>query len=181
MGASPGWSKGVVSVNLSLSGSSHIIIMVDECPICLGDIQEPLASQCGHVYCNECLMALIAHKNGNPVPCPLCRANVTMLLPIFSGAGDGNRAHLNEIRAFNERNSNGGNFVREDLFLVRRTYSFIFLMTGIIVLFYVISPVDLIPDWALPGLGFLDDLLVVVFFFAIWHSVASRLREQMLF
>lgn len=53
-------------------------------------------------------------------------------------------------------------------------------LLAVLALLYVISPVDLVPDWLFPLVGWLDDLGVVGLV-ALWirHSVAQQ-QEQAL-
>lgn len=43
-----------------------------DCAICLGELMEPQELECGHAYCNQCLLLL--RKKGVQQSCPLCRA-----------------------------------------------------------------------------------------------------------
>ena len=58
----------------------------DECTICMiapPALTSPLrTTQCGHLFCEQCLRAHAATKPSNQeVPCPLCRADITAELP----------------------------------------------------------------------------------------------------
>jgi len=50
------------------------------------------------------------------------------------------------------------------------------IVSGLAVLLYVLSPVDLIPDF-IPVIGFLDDLSLVSWFVGKFHGEISRFRE----
>ena len=43
-----------------------------QCSICLDNIEEPWSTNCGHIYCKECILAAIdaTHR------CPLCKKNL---------------------------------------------------------------------------------------------------------
>ena len=46
----------------------------DECSICLNDMENPVITLCGHIYCRECIERVISSTN--PATCPLCRENI---------------------------------------------------------------------------------------------------------
>ncbi|RZK14902.1 MAG: DUF1232 domain-containing protein, partial [Hymenobacter sp.] len=50
------------------------------------------------------------------------------------------------------------------------------IVSGLAVLLYVISPIDLIPDF-IPVVGFLDDLSLVSWFIGKFHGEITRFRE----
>lgn len=50
------------------------------------------------------------------------------------------------------------------------------IVSGLAVLLYVLSPIDLVPDF-IPVLGFLDDLSLISWFVSHFQSEISRFRE----
>lgn len=50
------------------------------------------------------------------------------------------------------------------------------IVSGLAVLLYVLSPIDLIPDF-IPVVGFLDDLSLVSWFIGKFHGEITRFRE----
>jgi uncharacterized membrane protein YkvA (DUF1232 family) len=50
------------------------------------------------------------------------------------------------------------------------------IVSGLGVLLYVLSPIDLVPDF-IPVLGFLDDLSLVSWFIGKFHGEITRFRE----
>ena len=50
------------------------------------------------------------------------------------------------------------------------------IVSGLAVLLYVVSPIDLIPDF-IPVVGFLDDLSLVSWFIGKFHGEITRFRE----
>ncbi|EQC33658.1 hypothetical protein SDRG_08762 [Saprolegnia diclina VS20] len=53
-----------------------------ECPVCLDAVCKPVATKCGHVFCDECLMQALQRAKHK---CPVCRRRVTrnQLLRLF--------------------------------------------------------------------------------------------------
>ena len=65
---------------------SFFVNNVEDCPICYGETQLGLKTNCGHVYCGECILAWV-HLSSNglsPMLCPYCRQKVTTLVPCFN-------------------------------------------------------------------------------------------------
>lgn len=56
--------------------------MTDECSICLSEFNQPVITQCAHVYCRPCITQVI-ESAGRPrsetqATCPLCRTPLTV-------------------------------------------------------------------------------------------------------
>jgi SNF2 family DNA or RNA helicase len=47
----------------------------DSCPICMGDFENVVVTDCGHYFCKECIMNAL---NVSKKMCPMCRAPLTM-------------------------------------------------------------------------------------------------------
>jgi DNA repair protein RAD5 len=47
----------------------------DSCPICMGDFEDVVVTDCGHYYCKECIMNALNVSKKN---CPMCRQPLTM-------------------------------------------------------------------------------------------------------
>ncbi|OQR86404.1 hypothetical protein ACHHYP_20491 [Achlya hypogyna] len=43
-----------------------------ECPVCLDSASRPVATKCGHVFCEECFVQAAKHAK----KCPVCRRRV---------------------------------------------------------------------------------------------------------
>ena len=57
----------------------------ETCPICLNSHQLAVETNCGHLYCGNCLRTYIYIESiMSPVSCPMCRQPVTMLFPCFT-------------------------------------------------------------------------------------------------
>lgn len=60
--------------------------MDSQCPICLNEPRLPIETNCGHLFCGNCIV--IYWRLGNwstsgPIKCPVCRQQVTLLLCCF--------------------------------------------------------------------------------------------------
>ena len=54
----------------------------DSCAICLESTRYPTATNCGHIFCSECIVQysrLARHRDGR-ITCPLCRRQITLLV-----------------------------------------------------------------------------------------------------
>ena len=48
-----------------------------DCSVCMDNVDEPVVTACGHVFCNECITAVITNSAGGGAgPCPACRTVV---------------------------------------------------------------------------------------------------------
>ena len=66
-----------------------------DCSICIGETQFGLKTNCGHVYCGNCILEVYRHSNGlSPMLCPYCRQKVTTLVPCFNEDERNNRAEI---------------------------------------------------------------------------------------
>lgn len=74
-----------------------------ECRICMENSENPVATQCGHLFCKHCIERWLGQNNQKMV-CPVCKAGVSLdgLVRINPEAGgkrseekvnEGNRAH----------------------------------------------------------------------------------------
>ncbi len=48
-----------------------------ECPLCLGVLQDPVQTACGHHYCRKCIDRVVK-ANG---PCPVCKEDNIQVFP----------------------------------------------------------------------------------------------------
>ena len=65
---------------------SSFVNNAEDCPICYGEMQLGLKTNCGHVYCGECILAWV-HRRSNgrsAMSCPYCTQKVTTLVPCFN-------------------------------------------------------------------------------------------------
>lgn len=70
----------------------------DECPICMDPVKLGIETNCGHLFCSGCMINnWKTNFSTSPMPCPYCRQNVTILLPVFTEQ-ENNTTDLSEVR-----------------------------------------------------------------------------------
>ncbi|KAH8237742.1 hypothetical protein KR038_010447 [Drosophila bunnanda] len=52
---------------------------VYNCPICLSKLQDPATTNCGHVFCFECLVECLVYRSS----CPVCNSDVNNITRIY--------------------------------------------------------------------------------------------------
>lgn len=58
--------------------------MDNQCPVCLNEPVYPVETNCGHIFCAQCIIVYSRHNAYHqPVPCPVCRQIVNLLLICF--------------------------------------------------------------------------------------------------
>ncbi|KDR13975.1 E3 ubiquitin-protein ligase RNF170-like [Zootermopsis nevadensis] len=173
----------------------------ERCPICLHEHQMALETNCGHLYCGNCLrMYIYMNDVMSRISCPMCRQQISVLFVCFterelqaspaSTAGaqiqllyrmveEYNRSFSGAPRSFME-------MVRDCPTLIRHLWNEFFSVGGLMLMFrvrivlcflaglmYLFSPLDIIPEAVFGVLGLLDDLFVV-FLLAIYISIIYR-------
>ncbi|KAK9167727.1 hypothetical protein Scep_002918 [Stephania cephalantha] len=112
----------------------------------------------------NCIMSVWHHGPAlQPCKCPLCRRLITLLIPSQSMTGARDNSEVNgillEIERYNRRFGGGS----------------LTLLQIVVSIIYVLSPIDIIPEGVLGFIGFVDDILVALFFFlhiaAIYRAV----------
>merc|ERR1719454_2638708 len=80
-----------------------------DCAICLGEATLALETNCGHVYCGNCILEVWRRSNAlQATLCPYCRQRVTIMLPYFSqGLPVGGIPHLQQALFWGTQNSDG--------------------------------------------------------------------------
>merc|ERR1712156_1063033 len=71
-----------------------------DCSICLGSASYAVETNCGHIFCGECIFQYyeITPRSQGPLStptCPYCRQRMTVLLPFFSDV-ENNAADLDD-------------------------------------------------------------------------------------
>ncbi|XP_047406906.1 E3 ubiquitin-protein ligase RNF170 isoform X2 [Sciurus carolinensis] len=126
------------------------------CPICLHQASLPVETNCGHLFCGTCIIAYWRYGSWlGAISCPICRQTIMeriMDLPTLLR------------HAFREMFSVGG------LFWMFRIRIILCLMGAF---FYLISPLDFVPEALFGILGFLDDFFVI-FLLLIYISIMYR-------
>lgn len=165
-----------------------------ECPICLGHLRNAVETSCGHALCSACFVALW-DKSQRMVSavCPVDRAKIRFVVPSYTIRALVHGRHGGHVTEEDKKD----NFVVEQYNIkyegfslrwfsstvenVRRLGSgFGSLSSGkkaaifvgfMLVLIYLFSSVDLVPD-SLGILGLIDDLIVFWIFFVFLATYA---------
>lgn len=160
------------------------------CPICLGDCFLPIETNCGHVYCANCIVQYWTHAHLNiytKMKCPMCRQAVSCLLPLYSLAeqeqcSQEHRTTFDSIGSYNRRFSGASrpwlDYLTDIPTILRHVFNEMLSMNALDIwqrlrilfffvfgLFYLVVPIDLIPEVVFGVFGFIDDILVVVLVF----------------
>lgn len=169
----------------------------NHCPICLNNPQYPVETNCGHLFCAQCVILYWRHGNWRgAIRCPVCRQQVSVLLRCFRDnlLPEQSREERNQIlwdiNDYNRRFSGEPRPWLDYLWdlptLLRHLGSEFFSVGGLMYMFrlrivlcfvaaimYLISPLDMIPEAVFGILGLLDDLFVVLLL-AIYVTVVYR-------
>ncbi|KAF5732793.1 E3 ubiquitin-protein ligase [Tripterygium wilfordii] len=170
----------------------------DICSICHGSFNTPCQANCSHWFCGNCILLVWHHGSAlQPCKCPLCRRQITLLVPAEASLSERHNPTVAEILGKIETyNRYFGGHTRgliqrlQDLpFLLRRLLRemldpqrslplvikarvYIAMILSVV---YIISPVDIIPEGILGIVGLLDDLVIALVCFlhvaAIYRSV----------
>ena len=63
---------------MGVTSSGEGIIHPENCPVCLGRLQYPVETNCGHRFCAECMLEYWRHDQWpGPARCPVCRTTVS--------------------------------------------------------------------------------------------------------
>ncbi|XP_052774109.1 E3 ubiquitin-protein ligase RNF170-like [Mya arenaria] len=167
-----------------------------DCPVCLGQAEFAIQTNCGHIFCGLCIVTYWQHGRWlGAVRCPVCRQTVTLLLVNFtqeehnSNSAD-KRQIVDSIYQYNRRFSGQPrpwmDYLRDLPTLLRHLYSEFFTVGGLLFMFrlrivvcflmallYFLSPFDIIPEAVFGIFGFLDDLFILLLL-AIYVSMIYR-------
>ena len=160
-----------------------------DCAICLGEATLALETNCGHIYCGNCILEVWRRSNAlQATSCPYCRQRITIILPYFSQeerdtadiAEVGSRnALLTEVHTYNRRYSGEPRslpeMIRDLPVLLRHLVHYLINGEGFHLAFqlrvvflaamwllYLLSPLDLIPEAVFGIVGLLDDLVILI-------------------
>ncbi|PIK41504.1 hypothetical protein BSL78_21634 [Apostichopus japonicus] len=163
------------------------------CPVCLQERQLSTETNCGHVFCGDCLIAYWRHGNWlGAIACPVCRQQVTILFPVFQEDPNSDEANrmMDDINNYNRRFSGESRPFMDYIYdlptLLRHIFQEFFSFSGLVWMFrfrifvcfvaallYFISPLDIIPEAVFGVLGLLDDVFVILLL-AIYVSIIYR-------
>ncbi|KAJ9583395.1 hypothetical protein L9F63_022261 [Diploptera punctata] len=173
----------------------------ERCPICLNTHRLAVETNCGHLYCGNCLQTYILTEGIRaPITCPMCRQPVNMLFSYFTSAERqaspsseiGIQLNtLNEmISRYNRRFSGAPRTIMEMIWdvpiLLRHLCIDFFTAQGLVWMFririllcflagilYLFSPLDLIPETVFGIIGLMDDVFVV-FVLTVYVTIIYR-------
>ena len=148
-----------------------------ECPVCHGDTTLPVQTNCNHKYCSGCIIDWWQTKGATkPVSCPCCRREIVFLLVCYEqeGLGREERRVLSQIQDYNRKFSNTnllGNWTRfytqdsiaivtyiwNSFSLLPHDVKMAVLAYTVLLIVYLISPIDILPEAILGPFGLLDD------------------------
>ncbi|XP_053552702.1 E3 ubiquitin-protein ligase RNF170-like [Bombina bombina] len=162
------------------------------CPVCLQQATFPVETNCGHLFCGPCIIAYWRYGTWlGAISCPICRQTVTLLFPMFEQNQQQEAIEIHqEINNYNRRFSGQPRSLMERLMdlptLLRHAFREMFSVGGLFwmfririvlcllgALFYLVSPLDIIPEALFGILGFLDDFFVL-FLLLIYISIMYR-------
>ncbi|KAF6197486.1 hypothetical protein GE061_020152 [Apolygus lucorum] len=158
------------------------------CPICRGEPQFPVETNCAHLFCGDCLRMLwMQVDNRGSFNCPMCRTAVSLLFDVSTideNISEDDAILHEEIVAFvrlynYKQNMNGALALWDRIMLLpvllRHLYTemmngqlnsylvFRMVMSLSLSLVYLVLQTDMIPERFFGLLGLLDDLLFFVF------------------
>jgi len=167
-----------------------------KCPICLQDASFAVETNCGHLFCGQCIVTYWLFGNWlGAVQCPVCRQTVSLLLRDFPIDEIGGEDIEKNIRDYNKRFSGQPRPIMDYLYdlpaLLRHLLREFFSVGGLVIMFrarivlcvvaivvYLVSPLDILPEAVLGLLGLLDDLfvllLVLVYMTIIYRQVVAQ-------
>ncbi|XP_056374217.1 E3 ubiquitin-protein ligase RNF170 isoform X3 [Hyla sarda] len=162
------------------------------CPVCLQLATFPVETNCGHLFCGPCIIAYWRYGSWlGAISCPICRQTVTLLFPVFQVSEQQDAQEIfQEVNSYNRRFSGQPRSLMDRIMdlptLLRHAFREMFSVGGLFrmfririvlcllgALFYLVSPLDIIPEALFGILGFMDDLFVI-FLLLIYISIMYR-------
>ncbi|VDM48208.1 unnamed protein product [Toxocara canis] len=167
------------------------------CPICYGPSSFAVLTNCGHLFCCNCIYGYWRHSASlvTPVKCAVCRSVVSVLMPLpLEGERENNideavQSDL-QLNEYNRRFSGEPrpllDYIRDLPVLLPYMLRTLLSVNGLMwmfrirvflcligVLIYVLSPFDILPESALGVLGMLDDVFIA-FVVLVYATVLFR-------
>ncbi|UXI17706.1 ankyrin repeat domain-containing protein 13C [Sarcoptes scabiei] len=108
--------------NSSNSRNRHFNTMDGNCPVCLNSFTYPIETNCGHMFCAECILRCWQQPQwrGGPIKCPVCRQQVNILLPCFNVNSvtnvervDANQSSISDSNSIANNRPVSNQFIRE--------------------------------------------------------------------
>ncbi|XP_075681636.1 E3 ubiquitin-protein ligase RNF170 [Rhinoderma darwinii] len=162
------------------------------CPVCLQQATFPVETNCGHLFCGPCIIAYWRYGSWlGAISCPICRQTVTLLFPVFQASEQQDAQEIfQEVNSYNRRFSGQPRSLMDRIMdlptLLRHAFREMFSVGGLFqmfririvlcllgAIFYLVSPLDIIPEAVFGVLGFMDDLFVI-FLLLIYISIMYR-------
>ncbi|XP_073448167.1 E3 ubiquitin-protein ligase RNF170-like [Aquarana catesbeiana] len=162
------------------------------CPVCLQQATFPVETNCGHLFCGPCIIAYWRYGSWlGAISCPICRQTVTLLFPMFQVTEQQDVQEMfQEVNSYNRRFSGQPRSLMERIMdlptLLRHAFREMFSVGGLFwmfririvvcllgAFFYLVSPLDIIPEAVFGILGFMDDFFVL-FLLLIYISIMYR-------
>lgn len=177
------------------------------CAICMCDACYSCLTNCGHLFCCDCIDRYWRHRGNilRPVDCAYCRTPVTVLLPVDwperneADSSEHYSQNVNRLDEYNHRFSRDRPYADyfADIpvmipFLVRNMFQmdgiWIMFRLRMIVIFsavivYALLPLDILPESIYGIIGFLDDIFIIALLFAylalaVRHFLARRFGDR---
>ncbi|KAL1815601.1 hypothetical protein DCAR_0519883 [Daucus carota subsp. sativus] len=173
----------------------------DWCSICHNNFDVPCQANCSHWFCGNCILQVWSHgPTLQPCLCPLCRRQITLIVPTESSLQQLHDPEVSEIlgkvqtynRMFGQRSDGLIQRLQDLPFLLRRLLREMMdpqrslplvirarvYLAMIISAIYIVSPIDIIPEGVLGVIGLLDDFIIALICFL---HVAALYRSVLVF
>ncbi|KAK9949939.1 hypothetical protein M0R45_005447 [Rubus argutus] len=157
----------------------------DLCSVCQSNFDVPCQANCSHWFFGNCILLVWSHGSTlQPCRCPLCRRQITLLVPTEASMRHHDVPEVAEIlgnvamynRSFRGHFRGLIQTMRDLPFLLQRLLQELWdpqrslprvlrarvCITMILSAAYVLSPVDFFPEAIFGVVGLLDDFLVVL-------------------
>jgi len=175
-------------LNLERFKKTHVSAKIDtdHCAICYCDIDKEVKSNCGHVFCGDCLIKFWHSKKQQKMNCPLCRCDVNVLIPSFAlqqpDQSEDHEELITNINKYNIACSNCPTTILElilgspasmKIFIeslparksfIRLFKGFVASLYGLGMVIYLFSPSEEIPEHELL-FGWIDDSASFIYLF----------------
>lgn len=172
---------------------AHILVPPENdcCSICHDAFTLPCQANCAHWFCGDCILGVWQHTSAlQPCKCPICRRPINLLIPSdFAPRNDPEAQRvLQQISNYNRLHGGGSvgilqrlrdmplllRRMLQDLMDPQRALPFVNRTRVIVYLllmaFYVLSPLDILPEGILGLVGLMDDFLVMIL--VLFHLAA---------